>query len=426
MTLNHVDTKLLHCENLPSRASLAGLLASSSSDRSAVYKSVHEASDAELVPFGLRAFHINLLSLFGETWSPEKIAITARAAAISKMLGGWEYHHEYLPSLTSTPDTPRLRKLPVDLINDTLALGRGLLIVTFHLGHMRYLASDLAHVGIPICGPLALDAFIDFVTARDANPDAALWKMGKFFNVEENGGTFALAKHLGKGGCLISTIDGNTGLDGPRGDQRRTTVRILNSTARVKIGLLSLAARFGSPVLIMTSYTSEGERMCQTAPVIDPGHALSNDEADLWVEETAQVAYSFFGNVLLDHADEWCGGDLFHQWRVPSKLSQLDTDDVTQKLSQTLRAGGRVIVNQSRIVPLSDDRNLIWTDAMTGSCYKLPTEMAVIIRQLAVQNGGVDAIWLSQYSATEKSRLWAFLCQLAVRDVIRAVYADDV
>lgn len=390
------------------------------SDTRAVLDAVHAASDADLMAFGLRAYHINLLSLFGQTWSQEKIATTARAAAISKMLGGWEYHHDYLPSLTATPDSPRVSGCPLGVIKETLDRGRGLVIMTFHLGQMRYLPSDLAHAGIPICVPLARDAFADYSAARRANSDAALWNAFTFVNVEENGGTLALARVLAKGGCVFSAIDGNTGLDGPRGDQRRTTVRVLDATARVKAGLFGMAARFGSPILVMIASTQDGERRCQSAPLVDPGHPLAQDERDQWVEQAAQAAYSFFGAALIDHADEWCGGDLFHQWRVPLVIPRRDMSNVEQALGRTLGAGGRVTIDHRRVVELSDHGNLIWSDVVRGRCYTLPPQMADLSRQLSTR-GGVDAGWLDQRAAAERSQLWAMLCQLASLDLIKTM-----
>ncbi|TGX52428.1 hypothetical protein E5A73_16710 [Sphingomonas gei] len=397
---------------------LAQLLARGGRGKREVLDAVHALSDAALIPFGLRAYHMNLLSLFGEDWPLEKIARTARAAAIGKMIGGWEYHHHYLPGLTHTAEVPQLEDLPLGQITEILARGRGLAIASFHLGPMRYLPSDLAHAGIPICVPLARDSLNDYQTARTANPEAALWKKLRIVNAEEHGGALALAKTLARGGCVLSTIDGNTGLDGPRGDQRRATVRILGSTARVKTGLIGMAARFGAPILVMIAYTSGEKRHCRTAPVIDPGRALCGDARGHFVEAAVQRAYSFFGAALRAHAEEWSGGDLFHQWRVPGSLPQRDIAEVAQMLGHSLAAGGRLTINHRRIVPLSGEADRIWSDAVSGRCYRLPAEMAALAEQLSAPDG-IGRDWLDRHAGTARSRIWAFLCQLASRDAIR-------
>lgn len=403
----------------PSPERLDHWLAHGWADKQQVSDAVHALSDAELMKFGLRAYQMNLLSLFGETWSQEKIAARARAAAISKILGGWEYHHNYLPGLTQAPGELQLADIPVDLVKDILARGRGLTIASFHLGPMRYLPSDLAHSGVSLCLPLARDSFKDYDTARKANPDAAVWRGLRVVNVEDNGGSLALAKTLAGGGCVLSTIDGNTGLDGPRGDQRRTTVRILDSTARVKTGLLSMAARFGSPILVMIAQTRGGQRRCRTAPLIDPGRALRGDEGERFAESAAQSAYSFFGTALQEQAGEWSGGDHFHQWRMPVRLPQRDIEEVERLLGRSLGAGGRLAINRRRIVPLNGDGYTIWSDAVSGRCYKLPAEMAGLAEQLSAQ-GGVGLDWLDRHSGPERSRIWTFMCQLAARDAIQA------
>jgi hypothetical protein len=300
---------------------------------------VESASDAELLPFGLRAYRLNLLSLFGNSWPREKIFATARRAAMSKILGGWEHHHHYLPGLRATGNEPQLRNAPTELARTLLARGRGLIVMSFHLGHMRLIATDLAHSGISICGPLASDAFNNYRTARIANPLAALWTHLRVVNVEERGGSFTLARTLARGGCVFSTIDGNTGLDGPHGNQRRTCVPLLEATAKVKTGLFDLAARFGSPIMIVIAHSDRQNRVCRLAPVIDPGKALLGEESKCFVEATTREAYAFFGATLIDHADEWCGGDLFHQWRVPRHTPPRDPAAVARDLTLRLAEG---------------------------------------------------------------------------------------
>lgn len=414
----HAAARDFGCDGETAR--LAQWLEGGGCSRQELLAAVRALSDAELMPFGLRAYRLNLLSLFGETWSRQRIMRTARAAAISKVVGGWEYHHDYLPGLTEAAAPAALADLPCDLVQEILARGRGLIVASFHLGPMRYLASDLAHAGIPTCVPLARDSHHDYQSARTANSKAALWKSLRIVNAEQPTGAIALAKTLAGGGCVMSTIDGNTGLDGPRGGQRRATVRILGTTARVKTGLFDMAARFGAPILVIIAHTANGRRSCRTAPVIDPGEALRGDAGARFVENAIQNAYAFFGEALRDHADEWCGGDLFHQWRLPVDPPRRDPVDVERSLQRDLAAGARLTVNHRRIVALGDGPETIWSDAVSGRCYKLPVDMAGLAERLT-QPGGADLDWLDTRPAAERARAWAFLCQLASRDAIERV-----
>ncbi|MGH8081206.1 MAG: hypothetical protein ACREP7_11570 [Lysobacter sp.] len=396
------------------------LLGSDDADCAEVEHAVNALSDDELVSFGLNAYRMNLMSLLGPRWPRERVDRAARAAAISKIWLGWEYHHHYLPRLTSQQAPVHLQEFPLDLIRQQLSLGRGLILVSFHQGHMRHIPSDLAHAGITMCMPLARDSFNDYRSAQLANPDAAMWEHFKYANVEDRGGTLALARTLAKGGCIFATIDGNTGIDGPRGDDRRASVRMLDSNARVKDGLLGLAARFGSPVLPIIAHTVEGRRVCSVAPVLDPGGPLAGEDAANFVAEATQRSYSFLADDLLSHADEWCGGDLFHQWRVPDAPTTHGLDEVEQRMSQDLQAGGRVLVNASRIVELPRDNDIVWTDVMTLRCYKLPGGMAELADKLSPERGGVDLEWLEHRAESERSKIWGLMCQLASRDALRS------
>lgn len=404
------------------RSSIEGLeelMADPAATSDEVLRALQALNDSDLMSFGLAAYRMNLLSLFSDRWSQKEIAETARQAAISKIWGGWEYHHHYLPRLTSAPEPPQLGELPAEMIRNLLEKGRGIVVVSFHLGHMRYIPSDLAHAGISTTLPLARDSFNDYETARVGNPTAALWEHLQFVDVEEGSGTLSLARTLSKGGCVFSTIDGNTGRDGPRGGERRTTVRILGASARVKDGLIRMAARFGSPILLMIAHTVDGKRICTTAPIIDPGGPLSGAEAEHFVGRALQDAYSFLGQSLLSRAGEWCGGDLFHQWRVPSPACNREIEVVEKLLMQELEAGMRIAVNTRRIIQLPGEKEIVWTDVMTGRCYKLPLEMEGLIERLSNDTGGVSLEWLNGHDDLVRSRMWGLMCQLASKDAIR-------
>ncbi len=393
-------------------------LSRSDADPGEVHGATLALSDVELQSFGLNAFRMNLMSLFGDRWTRERVERTAREAAISKIWLGWEYYHHYLPNLTAQPAPIHLEAFPVEQIKALQALGRGLVVASFHQGHMRYIPSDLANAGITMCLPMARDSFNNYRTAHLANPTAAMWECFQYTNVEERGGSLALARILAKGGCIFSTIDGNTGIDGPRGEDRRVTVRMLDSTGRVKDGMIGLAARFGSPILPLIAHTVDGRRVCVTAPVIDPGGPLRGEEAASFVVDAAQQAYSFLAEDLLSFAGEWCGGDLFHQWRVPDAPTTHPVEDVEQRMSRDLQAGGRVVINTSRIVELPRDNDIVWTDVKTLRCYKLPGGMTELVAALGAERG-VDLEWLDRRDESERSKIWGLMCQLASRDALR-------
>lgn len=398
---------------------LNDLLGSNDADPGEVRAAIEALSDAELTSFGLNAYRMNLLSLFGACWPRERIERTAREAAISKIWLGWEYHHHYLPRLSAAPEPMQLREFPAERIRELLALGRGLVMVSFHQGHMRHLPSDMVHAGIAMCLPLARDAFNDYRSAQQANPHAALWPGFRYVNVEERGGALALARTLAKRGCVFALIDGNTGIDGPRGEDRRATVRMLDSTVRVKDGLIALAARFGSPVLPIIAHEVDGQRVCSVAPAIDPGGPLDGEDAQGFVAAATQHAYAFLAEDLLSFAGQWCGGELFHQWRRPDAPTHQTAEEAEQRMRRDLGAGGRVAVDERRILELPGDSGIVWTDALTQRGYKFPVAMSELAARLA-DGHGVDQGWLEHRADAERAAIWRFMCQLAARGALRS------
>lgn len=386
-------------------------------DAARVKVALSALSPDQLAAFGLGAYRINLVSLFGGTWSPECIEQAACDAARSKMWGGWHYHHAYLPSLTARPDVQQVVRIPMDTIADLLARGRGVLFATFHVGHMRFLASDIAQAGISITMPLAGDAYRDYRFAEASNPGAAVWSRMRYVNVEEKGGSLAIARVLARGGGVFSAIDGNTGIDGPHGGDRRACVRIHQRRAKVKDGLFRMAARFGTPILPLVAVTVDGRMHCLCSEVLDPKRALSGDDADRFVEDALQSAYGMFADAVAAHPGDWCGGDLFHQWRLPEAVEVLDADEARNALAEALADAGRVVMDRTRIVALSDADGTLWTDARTMRCYRFPEDLAPLAACLEAD--GVDARWLEALPDATGGRAHALLRQLLARRALR-------
>lgn len=394
-----------------------GRLLSAPGNPERVMEALESATADQLAGFGLNAYRISLVSLFGDAWPSERIERAALDAARSKLWGGWLYHHDYLPSLARIPDAPRIEDAPIDRIRELLALGRGLLVVTFHLGHMRFLASDVAHGGLSITMPLAGDAYRDYSCAQANNPEAAVWAAMRYVNVEENGGALAIARVMARGGIVFSTIDGNTGMDGPRGDERRGIVRIHARRAKVKDGLFRMAARFGSPILPLVAVTVDGRMRCLAGELQDPGCALVGEAADHFVERGLQSAYDLFSSALADHPGDWCGGDLFHQWRVPEAIEPLDSDVADATLMRSFGTSAKAVLNRARMVSMPDKDGLLWTDALSMRCYRFPSDLVPLAIRL--EGPGVAGEWLDAQGESLRARARTMMRQLLERHAIR-------
>lgn len=397
------------------------LLGRGGSKADVVHESIHALTDEELASFGLNAYYMNMLSLFGGRWPHQKIVTTAREAAISKLWLGWEYFHHYLPNIDPESNNLRLDDVPVEYIKELLKTGRGLVVVTFHLGHFRYIASDLAIAGVPICMPLARDSLCDFEAARKSSSSPACRENIRGVNAEDIRGSFELAKILSNGGCICASIDGNTGFDGPRGKDHRATVHFHGRSARVKDGLIKMAARFGSPIMPAFANTIDGKRKFHAGPIIDPLRPLAGEDAAHFAELAIQNLYQQFEGHLAAFAGEWSGCDHFHLWRVPVSHRSGGLEEVERQLIRDLESGGTIKINVNSIIELSRDDDVVLMDVNTMRCYRFPSEMHELVNKLSSDRGGVDQAWLEQHEDSKRSRIWCFLRQLASRGAVQSL-----
>jgi lauroyl/myristoyl acyltransferase len=402
----------------PAVSIMRDLLSSDDAEPGQVQGHLRALSDEDMTHYGLRAFRMNLMALLGDRIDSEAIALLARKAAISKLWLGWEYHHHYLSRLDTAPEPAQLRQLPIDTVKALLAQGRGAVIATFHLGLMRHIPSDLAHAGVPVMVPLARDAYDNYESARRQNPDAALWRNFRHVCVEEAAGSLALARGLARGGCVLSTIDGNTGIDGPRGSDRRSIITMLDTKARVKNGLVAMAARFGVPILPVVATTMGAERVCHTSHVIDPEKPLTGEEAATFVETTVSTLYQILAETLLQSADEWCGGDLFHQWRLPRDCVDEPMHEAAQRLEAALEHNGKAGFDSSRVMPLSDRGERVFVDVHTMKCFRLPAAESEFVDLLQTPGRGVTRDWIDGLCEARRPSVWRFLCLLASRGAL--------
>lgn len=396
------------------------LLAGPYADKEEVRQAVHALSDNELVAFGLNAYCMNMLALFGRRWSRERVFAAAREAAISKLWRGWEYFHHYLPRQTF--DAPALEDVPVAAIESVMAEKRGLVVATFHVGDFRYIASDLAIVGTPVCMPLAADALGDFEAARSIRPDVECWTRVTGVNAESVAGAFQIAKTLAAGGCVCASLDGNTGFDGPRGQQHRTFVDLNGCGIRVKNGLVKLAGKMGAPILPAFASTIDGVRRFHAGPLIDPGAPLLGSALEHFVDGAMRDLYAQFGDNLETHAGSWSGCDHFHLWRIADPARVDDAPDADIRLRRDLEGGGRVGIDPAGIVELHGDDGIVLADVHTMRCYRVPGRMSGLIDALA-PGRGVDLAWIHSQEPGQQRQVWNLLAALSARGAL--VAGDD-
>lgn len=396
-------------------------------DPDRVREGIEALAETELARFGLDFFHMNFLAIFGDEWPTEDIRRSAARATRNKLFRGWEYYKSYLEQLAgdhSIPARPRLARLDTEAARNLLDGGNGLVICSFHLGSYRDIPTDLALSGMPCTMPLDAAAYADYMNVCDTTR-SSLVRSIEAVNVEDPAGVRALARTLKRGGFVFAYIDGNTGQDGPLGEESRTEVELLGYRVRVKNGLLRLAARFGSPVLPMMTVQRGAVGTVVADPVLQPSGRLKGSEQSSFVDEAVRKIYRFFEKGILEQPEQWETGCFFHRWRAgagsPQSEAMVPVEEARREVEEALCSGKALEMDRRRIVRITNGEEKIWTDARTLRSYKAPGDLAPALDQLSSADG-LGRSWLDirqqQENGDSTARLFSYLAFLRSRNAI--------
>src|ERR1035437_4633622 len=186
-------------------------------------------------------FYLNYLSLFSGTMTLDQIAELAVQATRLRIWSSWENSWRLMDLMRrpSSEWTPMLKGWDTSQIRRLLALGKGLVVCTTHVGAYRHVPTDLAMLGFRVCVALGggVSRFFDKFIAHcrreraDAKVDAEPPFMDRLHvvNVEQDThATIALMNCLRRNEIVVVFLDGNSGLDGIWGKSNKCSLRFLN------------------------------------------------------------------------------------------------------------------------------------------------------------------------------------------------------
>jgi Bacterial lipid A biosynthesis acyltransferase len=395
--------------------------------------------------------YLNLLSVFGEELTNEKVHSLAIRCIKAKLLSECEYYLylsqvlELLKSGSRKPDQNllRLKGWDLDLIRSLLSRGRGLIICSFRFGAIRYLPVDLALQGFPVCQIINQPYYEGmkpvFESLRPCNretppipgesiPRAENIRLLKSLCVEDPSCTVEFVDALKRNEIVVFCIEGNSGADGPWGDTSRSTIDFLGHRLAVKNGAARLAAAMRTPILPLV-VLRDGDASGQiffSEPIIPPA-GLKLSKTEEFAQASMQSLYARMESYVHSYPKQWEGWSALHRWRLcgddvdASRHKLGDTD--SQAIARLLRDGKTFSVNPRRVAQLPTKDGVMWVDLKTLKGFQNP-KWAGDQNVLAALSSspGLDLAWINRSNSDPdwEEKIYLLLAYLQQSDLIAA------
>lgn len=217
----------------------------------------------------------------------------------------------YMPNLTSTFIRDHIEIRGASYLEDTLSQGKGVVVLTAHVGNWEWMAAALAENGYPTTTIVKKQPNAQFTRLLNEYREAA------GVEVFARGGNELIraARALKQKKLLGFLADQDGYIDG-------LPVPFLGQDSSAVVGPATFAQKFGSPVLpiFMSRGESADHHIVHVLPPLyykDTG----NTEVDMYrlTEECCQVTETF----IKEHPDEWLWFQ--HRWNTkPHEINDLE------------------------------------------------------------------------------------------------------
>jgi len=409
----------------PGNPRVSAYLRDLDADPAAVHAAIQSLTPAELAAYGARAYHLNLLSLYGESWPCERVERAAGEAMRHKLWRGWEFYAGWrrtgraMEAAGDQADAAGRARVALDGWERALETLRGAggqaVLCTLHLGAYRDLPLDLALLGYRLTLPVNTSAYEQTMDALSRTHPLlrGRWKLA---NVDRPGGSVALARAARQGDLLFAYVDGNTGTDGPWGEQGRTTVRFLGFEVRVKDGMARLAAALGAPVVpLVAPRRPDGRAEVRVGEPLHPGGRLKGEAQDRFAHDATQALYAFFEPHVQHAPHQWESVCFLHRWRARPQPPAAPG-------GAELEAGRAYRIDRRRVAVLDTAAGPVLMNVRTLRSFRVPGWAGEVLARLGAP-AGVGERWLAQAEMDEenRTRAWDFVSQLRAQGVVEPV-----
>jgi hypothetical protein len=423
------------------------LLGDPYADPNEMRSSLDALDEDGLRPFNYDYYYLNLLSLFGDVLSVDKVRRMAMACNTFRLWQSWESFAEAAPSSLQfqthgSQAAVRLRGWDVAQLRTLLAAGRGLIVCTSHYGAFRYILSDLMFLGFPVTMGLdtdSVDAFRHRFQRLRSNPDIAPFMTsdlsikidgagsGRVVDVEKDKlATIALVKALRNNQIVHLFTDGNVGWEGHWGATNKSAFDFLGFPISMKSGVTHLAAMSGAPILpVFVTRTAPLDVRYRNMDVIGevspadpifPGGILKGSRRKEFIDKTTEHIFQLYASAILRDSNQWEMACLFHRWRAPQPDGSpvIQTSQCPEKRLET----GRVFrLNSARVARVPTDGKLLLVDAKTLQVLALEQHSAQVVEALLTSEG-INQSWWRSVPDAERSRVINLLADLERRSLL--------
>jgi hypothetical protein len=289
-----------------------------------------------------------------------------------------------------------------------LSSERGLITCTFRLGLSSFLPLQIAANGFPVVWLNKHGIFEEVAIEMqglekrmedylDSDSDYLRnIKLMRLMPVESVGTPLKLARALSQHEIVVLNIDGNTGSDGPWGDESRVVVTFFDKPISVKTGIARLALHSGAPILPIITPITEGRRgqiICSDV-IYPPSHRTDAGD-ERFIEMVMQELYSVLERNARKYLSQWPGVATVHRWRRTKDVAEHNpyaanfSEGGNQGLQRFFEANGALMFNWTRpVVRLSGvDQRSALVDVETLQCFTTPDWAELLLSMLDGPNG---------------------------------------
>jgi hypothetical protein len=391
----------------------------------AVRVAIDSLSESDLECYGLTPYRFNLLSLFGESWPESEVSAVAAAAMRSKLWRGWQFYSGWrrLGARLTAPgggEDSALRGCTTlagwDVVLPLLESEEPRpVLCTLHWGAYRDLPLDLALLGRSSTAPVNSEGYEQTQDAlKHSHP--LLAENYRVVNVDRPGGALALARAARRSDFLFAYVDGNTGTDGPWGDQGRVTIDFLGFRIRVKEGMARLAASLGAPLVPIVARRLGPERaQVVVGPPIRPAGRLKGQAQDDFSHSATQALYSFFEPHVRASPQDWESLCFLHRWRERDTGS---TSPPLPDVERELADGASFRLDRRAVAVIRDARGPVLLDVRSLRSFRVPSWGVDALA--ALSDGGLGRDWLGRtgLDLPARERMVTLLSQLRQHGVV--------